>query len=122
MPQDGDTKRAGETRVIGHRTLNFSAKVMHAKLTMVANLIKTAPCKTVQFDTRSPTVDDHVSALKTTHFGTAGYSADPHRIVSDSFSQPSRQFDLPLIRPPPKYTPGFSLRKKLNPTHIDQTE
>jgi len=122
VPQNGDAKRAGETRVVGHRTLNLGAKVVHREVPMLTDFIETAPRETVQLDARTATVDHDVSALKTTHFGTAGYSADLHRIVSDSFSQPSRQFDLASIRPPPKHTPGFSLRKKLNLFHIEQAD
>ena len=77
VPQNGDAKRAGEARVIGHRTLNLGAKVMHGEVAMVTDFIETAPRKTVQFDARSATIDNDVSALKTTHFGTVGNSTDP---------------------------------------------
>jgi len=44
---------------------------------MVTDFIETAPRETVQFDARSATIDNDVSALKTTHFGTVGNSTDP---------------------------------------------
>ena len=113
VAQNGDAKRAGETRVIGHRTLNLGAKVMHSEVAMVTDFIETAPRETVQFDARSATIDNDVSALKTTHFGTVGNSTNPAPDCIGVIFSAKPPIRHSLDPPPPSDTPGFSLRKKL---------
>ena len=122
MTQNGDAKRAGKARVIGHRPLNLGARVVHREFPVVTDLVEATPCETVQLDAGSATVDDDVSAFKTTHFGTADVCMDPFQDRAGGVLSAKQTHGYAREQAPPTRSPGFSLRKKLNPIHIEQTK